>query len=404
MSELAEHFRHESLAWLVERLVRRAESGKSLVSGILTLADADPAQRRAMDDLLGRRSTDGAALSVNLAQLASKLGLDEAAMLVLLGEVRGREVENLRARREGAAKSWSAIFEKWERHFAEDEVARVWLGALRGEGLLKRFAGGDLKMAEELLGRARRIFSGMPYPGVLLATIAAQSTGDSHALDRGKPLATLCFRYLCLRYGISSHSNAAARRDAWLAAGVTVDDLSAPVLCLNLPTLAGSALAPWIGWHVERGEPFYLPWRQLAHFEADPAMGEVFVCENPAVVSEAAARLGPDSRPLICMNGQPTLAVRALLRKLVDAGMTLQARADFDWAGLRILSTLGEAVEFMPWRMGVEDYFGGSGTRQLTGRPHQPSWAGELVEAMAERQIAVHEEDLIENLIKDLSW
>ena len=53
------------LACLVARVRRRAERGLPL-TGIITLAAATPAQRDAVDRLLGRRARDGNAVSVRL--------------------------------------------------------------------------------------------------------------------------------------------------------------------------------------------------------------------------------------------------------------------------------------------------------------------------------------------------
>ncbi len=57
-------------------------------------------------------------------------------------------------------------------------------------------------------------------------------------------------------------------------------------------------------------------------------MKEVFVCENPAIVSEAANRLEVNSRPLICLNGMPASTARTMLDLLATAGITIHLRAD----------------------------------------------------------------------------
>lgn len=86
------------------------------------------------------------------------------------------------------------------------------------------------------------------------------------------------------------------RREAWAAVGVLVSELALPVLTLGLPgdrhSVTGRVLDLWRG----AGEPGHLSLRQLVD---DPptltalAGAAVFVCENPAVVSAAADRLGP---------------------------------------------------------------------------------------------------------------
>ncbi|MGH3242778.1 MAG: TIGR02679 domain-containing protein, partial [Spirillospora sp.] len=55
-------------AWLLQRIRRRLERGRTL-TGTVTLTGASPSQRRAMELLLGRRTVAGASLSVSLAEV-----------------------------------------------------------------------------------------------------------------------------------------------------------------------------------------------------------------------------------------------------------------------------------------------------------------------------------------------
>lgn len=402
MSELGDYFSRSDLAWLVDRIAKRLERGEPADRGTLTLADPTPAQRRAIDDLMGRRSTSGGTLSLDLRRLGDHLGMDEGSLRALVEEVLGAPIVNRRALRVNAAAAWNELHQTMLDHFSGNHSAIGWLDALRADGLLKRLAGDDPAVATVLLKHAAEIIGGIPYDGVLIASLAASTSGDSHALDRGKPLSTLCLRFLVRKYDLSSIATAVERRDAWSAAGVTVDDLSAPALCLNLPAQPGCPPEPWIAWHVERGEPFCLTWRQLAEFSPAWGMGEVFVCENPAIVSEAAARLGTNSRPLICLNGQPSSTVRSLLGKLADANIPLRIRADFDWAGIGILAGLAKRLAFSPWRMSRADYLRCSASVPLGAGPIVSGCMADLATAMNTRGLAAYEEDLIELLIADL--
>src|SRR4051794_26432187 len=55
-------------AWLVKRVRHRLERGGTL-TGTITLTNAAPAQRRAVELLLGRRAGTGASLSVSLTEV-----------------------------------------------------------------------------------------------------------------------------------------------------------------------------------------------------------------------------------------------------------------------------------------------------------------------------------------------
>src|SRR5262245_47613886 len=86
-------------AWLVDRVRRRLELGQAPV-GSVTLANASPEQRRAIERLLGRRPTRAASLSVSLDEVDDMLrssgacvdGL-AAAIELLTGPVSNRTVE-----------------------------------------------------------------------------------------------------------------------------------------------------------------------------------------------------------------------------------------------------------------------------------------------------------------------
>src|SRR6202043_3828589 len=128
-----------------------------------------------------------------------------------------------------------------------------------------------------LAGRALVLRS--PRQEILLANLAAEQAGDSHALDRGQPLATLCLRAFAALHGVDGQRGAEARRKAWSAAGVVIDDLSAPVLVFNLRAAIGSGLEQVLDLHRKQGEPVFLTYRQLRSappFEPlDPAMRTV---------------------------------------------------------------------------------------------------------------------------------
>lgn len=202
--------------------------------------------------------------------------------------------------------------------------------------------------------------------------------------------------------GIDGSAEAAARREAWAAIGVTIDDLSAPVLCLNLPAAEGSHLAPWIDWHVARGEPFYLTWRHLQKFTPAPETAAVYVCENPAIVSEAARRLGAKCKPLVCLNGLPSAGVKMLLHRLSRTGIELHLRADFDWAGLSFIHQLISLEGARPWPMTAVDYQRCNPSQTLKGDAFCPAWAKGLSSVMLRTGLAAYEEEIADLLLLDL--
>ncbi|HEY2982090.1 MAG TPA: TIGR02679 family protein, partial [Anaerolineales bacterium] len=296
------------LAWLVQRIRQRLERGEGL-QGSVTLRGATNEQRAATDRLLGRLPSTGTTLTVQLQRLDLLLrhaelcgGLKEAV------EALTGPVEDQRARQALLEEKWSSLFDEAERSCSSRE-AKNWLRELRETGLVRRLSRQNVETARRYLQLSLNVIARLPAKGVPLAELSAEATGDSHSLDVGWPLGTLTVRAAGLLGGVESWDDAEARRDAWASVGVLCDELSAPVLTLNLrgdlQSISGRALQ----LHAEAGEPYRLTVRQLLRqppdFEPARLGPRVYVCENPTVVAAAANRLGARSAPLICVEGQP---------------------------------------------------------------------------------------------------
>jgi uncharacterized protein (TIGR02679 family) len=399
-------FERPGLHWILDRLEERMSRGRPLL-GTIVHSKSTPEERRALDDLLGRPSTRGHRLTLNLAELAQTLRLAgiagqlEDAVVVIRGPV-----ENQREQADRRRDEWSTLFAATRARVAEHPALVEWVNALARDGTLKRLSRGDLAGAAILLESALRVVLRSVDREILLANLAAEGAGDSHALDRGQPLATLCLRAFAALHGIDGQRGAEARRKAWMAAGVVIDDLSAPVLVFNLRAATGSALEQVLDLHRRQGEPVFLTYRLLqpGHpFEPlDPAMRTVFICENPSVVSAAAREIGPTCQPIICTNGQPASAARLLLSKLRQAGARLYCHADFDWAGLRIVNQLVREYAAIPWRMTVEAYVSVDGSVPVDPQSLNTIWAPDLPNALRTRGTAVFEEQVVRSLLDDL--
>jgi uncharacterized protein (TIGR02679 family) len=132
----------------------------------------------------------------------------------------------------------------------------------------------------------------------------------------------------------------------------------------------------------------------------------VLVCENPAIVAAAADAHRARCAPLVCVEGVPSTAAMELLHGLAACGAEIRARADFDWAGLRIAAQVLAATGGTPWRFGSQQYESavarGAGA-PLEGRPARSPWDPLLSQAIAARQRAVPEESLLAELLTDLA-
>jgi uncharacterized protein (TIGR02679 family) len=314
-------------------------------------------------------------------------------------------IEDQRAQGERQQEEWTALFDRARLRCQGCEGLLNWISALKRDGSLKRMARGDLAFASQLMDDAIRVLRD-PREEVLLAHLAAACAGDSHALDRGQPLATLCLRAITALHGIDGQRGAGERRQAWAAIGVIIDDLSAPVLVFNLTASDNSPLGSLLELQRQQIQPAFLTYRQLhgSHSFAplDPAMRVIFICENPSIVSAAAREIGPLCRPLVCTNGQPASATHLLLSQLREAGAELRCHADFDWAGLRIIDQLVQQHGAIPWRMNAEDYHAIQGTVPLDAQSFTTAWEPALGDALRARGKAVYEEQLIRTLLDDL--
>lgn len=401
-------FADPDLGWILDRLETRLRCGRPL-SGGLTLRCPTPGQRSAVDRLLGRRPSRGQSLTLPLGTLEDVLRHGElAGDLTAAVEVLVGAVVDERARRAAREEAWNRLFAD---HAAMSDRAEIrdWLGEKRTRQLVRRYAGQDPERGRRLLERACRVLQGLPAPNLPLAELAARRTGDSHALDHGQPLATLVIPAVARLGGRDTWHDVEARRDAWASVGVLIDELSAPVLVLNLRTASRSLTGRVLELHARAGEPCRLTTRQLLRHPPSftaLARARVHVCENPAVVAAAAHRLGSRCAPLVCLEGQPTTAARVLLERLRAAGCPLVYHGDFDWSGVRIANLVMARHAARPWRFRAADYLAvvrrRLDARPLEGRAVEAAWDADLAPAMARAGVAVFEEQVIEDLLADL--
>lgn len=395
-------------AWLIARLRHRLEHGRGL-DGSVVLHRASLSQREAYARLFGRPVVRTCTITLRLSSLDVLLrraelcdGIEEAVVL-LSGPLVDRA-----ALRVDVEAQWAALLAGAARDVATRPAVSSWLRDVCATGLLRRLARQDIATARTILQQALEVARRLPANAVPLAELAAMVAGDSHALDVGMPVGTLGVRLAATLGGVQAWATAQDRRDAWAAVGVLCDELSAPVLTVNLrgdtETLTGRALC----LHADAGEPYRLSTRQLlrtpATFESASARCTVYVCENPTVVAAVASRLGPRSAPLVCIEGQPTTASRVLLGQLVAAGARLAYHGDFDWSGIQIANLIMTRHGAEPWRFSSAAYRHAAtgGSVRLHGAPVAACWDPELEAAMTESGHAVHEEQVLADLVSDL--
>lgn len=410
-TENAEHVRNllggEHLQRLIKRLRNRMLRGQSLV-GKIQLNHATPNERAAIDKLMGRLPTQGSSLTVDLDRLAKTLAHAKAcerleeAVVVIVGPI--TDERSLSRSRE---EEWEHLWQKALARVGGNAAALRWINDLKASGLLKRIAGRELHVAKVLLDQATSIVEQVPFPAIRLAELAASKTGNSHALDRGQPLAALVIRFAQQIDKSSRWKAAAERRDAWEVLGVLCDEVSAPVLVLNLRADGESLTGRALNLHAAGGEPYRISVRQLRRHPPvfDPVWcgPVVFVCENPTIVDVAANKLGSSCRPLVCVDGQPKTASRLLLDCLTKAGIQVRYHGDFDWDGIRIANTIIRRHGATSWRFNSSDYVDAAEPEHpLKGDPVAAEWDADLANLMVQVGKCVHEENVLNTLLIDL--
>jgi len=381
--------------WAAAR--RRLETnGLSLDGTPLTLKGLTKEESDAVAGLLGvRRPRPGAPLRVPLAALdgalrSSSVGEGLLDVLTTLGGP-------LTDRRAAKASTDSERAVQWAMARSHPAVQRDdrlggWLDQVKSTGLDRRLARD--RGSEAVTAALDVLVTLDPDANHRLPVLAAEVTHDSHALDRGRPIGTLVVHALSWLDNREFPQDAADWRRVWASAGVACDDLSCDVLVLNLPGFST--------------EPLRLTLRQVMTWEP-PALrgGDVFTCENPAVVAAAADRLGLASPPLVCIDGMPSTAALIVLTRLAGHAQTIRYHGDFDWRGVAIANVVARKLPMAtPWRYDTAAYeraiAAGLGTVELAGRPVASSWDERLAKTMETAGLAIYEEQLLGELLNDL--
>lgn len=397
------------LGWLVERIRVRLERGEP-VDGTVTLVGATPEQRKAASRLLGRRLGRATSLSVPLPEVEAALrragitsGLRSAIEVLA-----GRPVRNPQAERAAEIKRFhDALDAARHSRLSGAEWHTAWLDEITKDSSLIRLV---RQSQEHLLAQATAVLERLPEgageSAVLLPALAETITGDPGALN-ATPLATLVLRALALREAVPVPSSREAERALWTAAGVVTDDLTSQVLVLNVRA-GGDRLGDWLTQAADAGEPFRVTLHQLSVMSILPLAIHLYVCENASVVQAAASQLGAASAPLVCTEGEPSVACRRLLQTALATGTRIHWHSDMDWTGLRQTTAAISRLGATPWLMGADDYKAALGSlsancEPLKGTAAESPWDPRLAELMTARGRAVTEDRQLPELLATLS-
>ena len=177
-----------ALADLRRRLRARYEKGESRDE--FTLVGLKATERRVLAGLLGRPTMTADSMRVRHSDLDRALiraGIANTLREAL--EFLDGPLHNRRADRIARERAWNATLSRVE----EPRLAAL-LSSVTGAALVKRLSGCDSGRAESLLAQTIRVLARLPGHGISLAQLAAEVLADSHALDVGRPVATIVLR------------------------------------------------------------------------------------------------------------------------------------------------------------------------------------------------------------------
>lgn len=417
-------------ALVAERLEREG----LVTRGLVTVADLDRDQQRALSDLLGRTvlrdrvRIDLAALDQRLRDRAG-LGLVPAAATMV-----GRPLIDRPAARAARAVRHEqpyAVYAAWRDSHPDasamglDDRLDGWLDALRRDGVLGRDPDPAALVQDALavLWHQRehlrqRTVGGAAVGPVARTELAARLLGDAHALDDDRRVAAVVLRAARVLTPATAQTTAtddpapavepgdthrASRsvREEWESIGVLTDRVSSTCLTVGLVPAGDGGAARRARGYAEGWAVLHLTWRDLDEGLRFRPGQTVLVCENPRVV-EAAAESRHHDVALVATSGRPALVTLAVLDRLQNAGARLHYHGDFDWAGIAMANEMVRRFGARPWRMSADDYLALPARLPLQGARAEASWDPELAAAMSQRGLAVHEEAALPELTQSL--
>ena len=410
--------RGPSWRWLT-RTVRTAwEKDLSRQRIRIDLSTLEDAQVAAMADFLRWPTHKSETITLALPRLdallsSSGLGAGLAACLTAAGGPLNDEAAKRRADRTARQ---SINDELWAEAFGHPALTchpklEPWLADERLHGRIQA----DPRVRRRVLSDALAVLGTLPHPGTSLAILAGQVLGHAHALDDGPVQATVLRALAWLDDRPDERFGAERRRALWANAGVALDTVSSTVLTSGLILPGSGPVSTTLAVNAAAGLPVRLTLGQVRHYldgEREPILDRlsiVFACENPSVVEAASNSLATRSAPLICTEGQPSVAAGLLLRELRDVGVELCYHGDFDWSGLNIARWVMAESGAAPWRFGARDYREGLGRNLRPKRLSPPAgqartpWDPDLLHAMLSHLAAVEEEIVMDLLLADLA-
>ena len=371
-------------------------------AGRVTMANATGEERKALERFLGRAMEQGG-IAFSLPEFEKALGetrYGQVSLKELLEEYFGEPMVGNQERRQQKKNREERFWEELEGEIrgtegkgqlgaegcGEDKAAEKdvsgeiisWIREMReqksqGYGVVMKEYQKSPESAKERIREIARCLKtcrslpgqegakGYRWKGVRLAVLAAETTGNPHALDRQTAAGTLLSYVLCRRDGSSFPENARQWKELYEKNGIWVDELSSTVAAFGIHLMTDEGLHPAYEGYWRRREACIISLANLVH--AKSAFGEsekIYIVENEMVFSELIQRLAGYPITLLCTSGQPRTAAYRLMELLCEGRerISFWYAGDMDPEGLDIAQriTLSFPGRVHIWRMSPKDY------------------------------------------------
>lgn len=264
---------------------------------------------------------------------------------------------------------------------------------------------------EKMVDSVAEAYHGLPEQPERLPMFSQRITGDPHAFDLHTELGKLFLHVLAVNRGIKIPSSTEAINELLQVYNIYRDDLLNFVTCAGLYAERDDGMHPVWKAAVEENTVKIVPLRELVGLgKVYPASGtDVWLVENSGVCA-TLLDYKPNA-PIVCTNGQFTLAALLLLDKLVGVGSVLHYAGDFDPEGLGMAQRLLERYpggQVQLWHMDLDSYLRSNPVKELTQERLEKLNRIEHVELqdvvaeMRNKEKAGYQEALVEWMVEDI--
>lgn len=193
-----------------------------------------------------------------------------------------------------------------------------------------------------------------------LSAFSAEVFGNPHYYDEGMEYTLLLYYaindILHLNQVVSSAMPAEDRHHLLLMAGLIKDDVSNDAMVYGIRAWGEKGEHSGIAGFYTQKEPVSITLSTIIGLKDVKCMKNcIYVVENPVVFAKI---MEPGDKSVLCVNGQPNLAVLLILDLIVKNGGTIFYNGDFDPEGLLIAERLKKRYpeDFLFWHYEEADF------------------------------------------------